>query len=249
MKVATITTAIGTLMASLAALGALYFSNSTLGATNEQLGLARRTAQSEQIKLAAEQLDSDKESVRLSGIYLIERLAEDSEADVPDLRRLLEAFVRTQSTSGPCELPPPESPEKYRELIAPADIQAALDMIMKYSVLSVYTPRVNIQGACLVETALTGANLSIAVLADANLTGAVLENANLTSTILDGANLTEAVLTRADLTGVNLQDVNLTGAFLDGANLPRATLTGANLTGIEYDDSTTWPEGFIPPRR
>jgi hypothetical protein len=67
VKAATVASATGTVMAAFAAMGALYFSNSTLSASNDQLGLARQTAQSELLKSAAEQLDSDKESVRLSG--------------------------------------------------------------------------------------------------------------------------------------------------------------------------------------
>jgi hypothetical protein len=37
---------------------------------------------------------------------------------------------------------------------------------------------------------------------------------------------------------------SMQGADLEGANLRGATLRGANLRGAEYDENTTWPEGF-----
>jgi uncharacterized protein YjbI with pentapeptide repeats len=229
-------------MAACAAVGALYFSNSTLSATNDQLGLARQTAQSELLKSAAEQLDSDKESVRLSGVYLLERLAQDSAADQPTVRRLLEAFVRTETTTKPCNVPRPE---------APVDIQAALDVITKYAALPDPTPRVKLQGACLAhanlyDTQLTGANLGGANLAGAvltisqlhetNLAGAQLQFSTSVATVfseanLAGANLTDANLTAANLTGANLWNANLTGTNLRSANLTGAELLSANLTG------------------
>ncbi|MET8794843.1 pentapeptide repeat-containing protein [Nocardia sp. NPDC004568] len=220
------------MIAALAAVGALYFTNSTLIATNEQLGLTRRTAQSEQIKSAAEQLDSDKTSVRLSGIYLLERLAQDSEPDRSPLRRLLEAFVRTEAPSGTC------GPHN-REL--PADINAALAVIVQYSALSPPAPSVDLHASCLawarMEAAdLTGANLRYANLVrawmgNANLTEASLFHANLAGAWMGDANLTGAELVGADLTKAGLGDANLAGARLYDANLAEAVLIGANLTG------------------
>lgn len=212
--------AAGTLMAALAAVGALYFSNSTVSASNEQLGLARQTAQSELFKSAAEQLDSDKESVRLSGVYLLERLALDSVADQPTVRRLLEAFVRTETSSRTCE--PPE-----RE--APVDIQAALDVIGKYGDLPAPTPVANLFAACLVATSLEEANLPDAWLEEADLTWASLYLANLTQADLEEANLTEAHLKEANLTEAVLVNTNLARAFLTSAVLTKAILENANL--------------------
>lgn len=241
-------------MAAFAAVGALYFSNSTLSASNDQLVLARQTAQSELFKSAAEQLDSSKESVRLSGVYLLERLAQDSVADQPTARRLLEAFVRTETVTEPCEIPDREPP---------VDIQAALDVIAKYGALPGPTPTVNLFGACLTatylgEVDLTGASLYRADFTGADLTGAVLVgadfyNANLTGASLYRANLTDAILIEANLAGAELTNANLTSADLTRANLTGALLTGANLTGVHltgivYDGSTKWPEGFIPPQ-
>lgn len=238
MKAATVATAAGTVMAAFAAVGALYFSNSTLSATNDQLGLARQTAQSELFKSASEQLDSDKESVRLSGVYLLERLAQGSVTDQPTVRRLLEAFVRTEAT--------PRSCEGHRQE-APVDIQAALDVIKKYAVLPNPTPRVKLQGACLARAFLYNAQFTGANLVGVNLTKAVLTVSQLHEVDLAGAMLqsahaietvfSEAKLTGANLTGANLASADLTGADLTGATLEEANLSGADLSGATLVDT------------
>ncbi|WP_459545795.1 pentapeptide repeat-containing protein [Nocardia sp. X0981] len=219
-------TAFGTLIASFAAVGALYYSNSTLNATNDQLELARRTAQSEQIKSATEQLDSDKESVRLGGIYLIERLAQDSADDRAALRRLLEAFVRTETPHGSCALKVP----------APVDIQAALEVITKYTALP-DTSNIDLGATCLNDLFLPSPDFS----------GAILAGSNLSRGGLGGADFRGAILLNANLTGTYLRAADLSGALLYGADLTDAFLGDANLTGVIYDDKTRWPPGFVPP--
>lgn len=246
MKAATVASATGTVMAAFAAIGALYFSNSTLSASNDQIGLARQTAQSELLKSAAEQLDSDKDSVRLSGVYLLERLARDSKADQPTVRRLLEAFIRTETTNRPCE---PARPE------APVDTQAALDVIAKYAALPHPTPRVNLQRACLAQADLYNSDLTGAHFAGVNLTGAVLNVSQFHSANLEGALLqfshsvatvfSDANLSSANMTGANMATANLTGADLDDANLRDARLSEANLTdatlsNANLEGATLW---------
>jgi hypothetical protein len=256
------------LIAAFAAVGALYFSNSTLSASNDQLGLSRQTAQSELFKSAAEQLDSDKESVRLSGVYLLQRLAQDSVPDQHTVRRLLEAFVRTETSTSICNLPERE---------APVDIQAALDIIVKYSALPDPTPNMNLSGSCLTRAILDEANIAGAYMDEVNLSGAGLARTNFTSVFLFEAsftkahlleaNFTEAMSFEANFTEAHLEGANFTGAGLTGANftsayLARAYFTGAdltgadltsadladtNLTGIFHDAGTRWPRGFIPP--
>jgi uncharacterized protein YjbI with pentapeptide repeats len=84
----------------------------------------------------------------------------------------------------------------------------------------------------------SGANLEWADLTEADLRGARLLNAN-----LHGASLTGAQLEGADLTGARLDD-----AYLLATNFGYAVLDGASLEGVVWDQSTTWPPGFNPPR-
>lgn len=66
----------------------------------------------------------------------------------------------------------------------------------------------------------------------------------LTQVDLRGANLRNALLIGADLRCADLR-----GADLRGTNLFSAQLWGTYLKGCIFDETTTWPAGFRPPRR
>jgi uncharacterized protein YjbI with pentapeptide repeats len=114
-----------------------------------------------------------------------------------------------------------------------------------------------LQGADLVGANLRGANLLVANLEEANLVSANLQEAILMSANLRGANLRDANLQKAILVDAELQWANLRGAELQGANLQGedfgwlilggAELQGAILEEAQYNNATTWPEGFTPP--
>ncbi|MEU6586496.1 pentapeptide repeat-containing protein [Nocardia sp. NPDC046763] len=273
----TLATAAGTLLAAGAATGALWFTGQSLRATNAQLGMSQQTAVTDRFRLAAEQLASDKINIKLSGIYLLERLAKDSPPDHATVYAVLAAFVRTQAPVTSCDT----------QQAAPIDIQAALTAIGDQDTQAWLEGKTDLNRTCLASADLvradlnhadlfganlfgadlTNANLTKANLTDAkleytslpftglaytslvraNLSNAYLTNADLTKADLFGANLTDANLEYANLTDANLTDANLNHANLTGANLNHANLTGANLTGIEYGERTQWPRGFTPP--
>ena len=124
--------------------------------------------------------------------------------------------------------------------------------------------RADLHGLSLCPYGPAGADLSFANLRCADLTHSDLSLAVLTAANLRRANLgysvlSSAVLTHADLTKADLRDTYLSGARFWGAVLAKADLRGADLTGARYlehanlrgtryDDATTWPEAFIPPR-
>ena len=96
-----------------------------------------------------------------------------------------------------------------------------------------------LQGACLREANLQGANLSWANLQGAYLRNANLQGADLVWANLQGANLREANLQGADLQCANLQDAELAGgANLQGAKLSRANLQNADLRGAKLQSAT-----------
>ena len=80
-----------------------------------------------------------------------------------------------------------------------------------------------------------------------DLSGKGLFTADFSGANLSGANLSSAYLMQANLTGANLTQAKLDGANLTGADLTGADLTGASLQLVRYDESTTWPSGFLPP--
>lgn len=256
-KLAAMATTVATIGASGAAVAALWFSGQSLRATDDQYDLSRQTAVTDRFRVAAEQLSSDKINVRLSGIYLLERLAKDSPADQPTVFTLLTSFLRThpQATactaevSGPTTFPGPvpDPPDA-----TPIDVQAVLTAIVRRDPGSDdigYGP--DLDRLCLPRATLSvssdaaPAPLRRVRLDRTYLRGGDLRGANLSGSQLAFADLSFATLSRADLTGARLGGANLVYAgFDDGrllatsfddANLSFATFSGADLTGATFD--------------
>jgi uncharacterized protein YjbI with pentapeptide repeats len=95
---------------------------------------------------------------------------------------------------------------------------------------------------------LVAMNLRSKSFPDANLEFADLTEADLEGADLRGANLNGAYLTGAELVGADLRGATLRDAYLLATNLDRARLEEADLSGIIYDQATTWPVGYQPPR-
>jgi hypothetical protein len=200
---------------------------------------------------AVEQLGSDKLSVRIGGIYALERVARDSAIDHPTVMEVLTAFIR----EGPKE---PSDPGDVLEI--PADVQAAVTVVARRDAKrdkpQIDLTGANLRNAQLASATLAGADLAYATLAAANLIGANLagailagtdlRNAQLEGATLASANLFHADLRQADLTGADLTSATLTHADLrsTGATLPSANLRGADLTSARWPEDTPVPEGW-----
>ncbi len=87
----------------------------------------------------------------------------------------------------------------------------------------------NLSGADLYKTNLSGANLVVANLLEANLTRAYLRRAVLAGAVLTGKDLSGVRLAGANLSKANLSGANLLGAELRGTRLVEANLSKANL--------------------
>lgn len=98
--------------------------------------------------------------------------------------------------------------------------------------------RVRLVAMDLRENDFTGANLEWADMTECDLSGARLCDAN-----LHGAYLTGAQFVGADLSNARLDD-----AYLLATNLGGAMLDGTTFRGAIWDQGTTWPAGFVPPR-
>jgi hypothetical protein len=72
---------------------------------------------------------------------------------------------------------------------------------------------------------------------DADFSGAILTGAWMDSSTLRRTNFVGADLSRATLTGSDLRGADFTGARLDGLVLERG----------QFDDTTRWPTGYLPP--
>lgn len=86
------------------------------------------------------------------------------------------------------------------------------------------------------RTRLRGANLSGADLRRIDLRWSDLSRANLKDSVLDGA-----LFDGANLTGADLRNASLLGSVFEGARLD-----GVRMRGAVWDDTTVWPQDFVP---
>ncbi|MEU1204035.1 pentapeptide repeat-containing protein [Nocardia sp. NPDC005825] len=233
------------MVTTIAALAALWFTNQSLTATSEQYGLARQTAVTDRFAKAVEQLgNSNSVDIRLGGIELLRKLADDSEQDRVPIMRMFGAFVRSHAPNGP------ECGTANKQL--DIDIQSALTVIGSRP--AGRSESIDLSNTCLARADLHSANLQNVILRNANLSLAYLDKADLRSASLVSANLSNADLGEADLrmssiargtmqsarlwraklNGVNfdsvdLQDVQFGGADLKGANFNGVDIRAANL--------------------
>jgi hypothetical protein len=192
---------------------------------------------------AIEQLgDNEHLTIRLGGIYALERIAVDSERDHPTVVEVLSAFVREASrrlgtprpaqrtAQVPAETPDTVAPNTATEPHPATDIQAAIAVLGRLPQRSGVS-RGDLSGALLAGAQLVEADLSGAEFYRADLSGAQLLGADLSGADLAGANLSDADLYRADLSGARLVGADLSGALLGVADLSGARLGEANLLG------------------
>ena len=209
-----------------------------------QVEIARQTLMNERYQRGAEMLGSDILTVRLGGIYALQRLAnEERSLYHVEIMRLLCSFVRSPVGDGS-----PEDPvDRDGWPVYPSvreDVQAAVSAIGLRNSGSSDLEReagfnIDLHGANL-----TGANLRGHNLADANLRHVKLEFADLTESDITRSDLTEGNLEHANLTrailrssdcswavfeGVSAHEIDLTRANLEGTDLTSADLENANL--------------------
>jgi hypothetical protein len=202
----------------------LFYTNA---ANREQQRLSVEGQTADRFTAAIDQLGqegTDKLSIRLGGIYGLQRLMHDSPDDEPAVIDVLGAFVRTHA---------PRSAKPSRVVpAAPEDVRAAFTVIAlrprpdDFAFPDLRGALLGLERISLADTSLTNADLT-----GADLSGADLRDANLTNAILVNANLATANFAYADLHYANLGGANLASAFMIDADLTGANLTGADLTG------------------
>jgi len=239
------------LVGGTALLFGLYFTAQTLRTSQKTLQVNQETlltTQQGQITVrfgnAIEHLgDKERLTVRLGGIYALERIARDSPKDHWQIMEVLTAYVRDNAPW------PPKTTQLSQDGSVVEGKQAGKEdqSIPKrlatdiQAVLTVLGRRIRSsdqigENLTLSHTDLRNANLSNAHLQGANLWGVHLEGANLLAAHLEkamlwDAHLERALLTNAHLRGARLMSARLEGATLIGAHLEGAFLTNANLEG------------------
>ena len=221
--------------------------------TFEFVELTKQGQIAERFAKAIEQLASDNPTIRLGGIYELERIAKDSQRDLWSSMEFLTTFVREASSQQKTPTPAGE-------------IQAALTVIkrlthiyeqieeQKLDLRGVYLCGADLQGALFQRIDFREANLQEVNLQKADLRGgyfhradlqgkklqvskgyglqlSVLREANLQGADFSCAKLCRARFQKANLGMVNFRSANLSKADLQETNLQEANLYGADLQG------------------
>jgi uncharacterized protein YjbI with pentapeptide repeats len=166
-----------------------------------QLNIAREGQLTERFTRAVEQLGHDQPSVRLGGVYSLERIARHSEEDRATIIDVLNAHARAYGGG-----------KARAEERVKADVEGAVIVIAR---------RIRHEDDDFFPV-LNGIGLSQARLRGLHLENSRLRATNLREALLDGAFLTNARLKDADLSGAHLY-----GTHLMGAEFERTLLTGA----------------------
>jgi hypothetical protein len=227
-------------------------------ATWRQVQVSREGQITERFTRAVEQLGSDKLEVRLGGIFALERIAKDSEADRLTITDTLGAFVRTHAPwrAGAPESqdphPTPTIDERLPWLAERAlDVQEAVKVLgrrpptqeqRQLQLTRVDLRRTWLAGARLAKTTLRNTNLAQSRLVEAHLEDSELMYADLRRVGAAGAHfsrssLRSAYLDEADLHGARLDQADLFGASLRKVDLRGADLREANLRDADLRDA------------
>lgn len=242
---------LGQILSGVAVLTGLIFAWQQLGQTSDNLRVSEEGQITDRYSRAVDQLGSDQFTIRLGGIYALERIARDSPRDYGPVMEVLTAFARQESPVSPdaAATAASSAPE------VPLDVRAVFKVIGRRSAAQIATEmeeggcldltginavgvdlaEYNLQNTCWDRSDLRGAIASKANLADTTFAGANLQQANFDRVKaqrarFDSARLVGTNLSQSDLAGANLLAANLTSALLPEANLTDANLQGANLT-------------------
>ena len=217
-----------------------------------QAATAQQGLLNERYQKGAEMLGSNVLSVRLGGIYALERLAaEHPEQYHIQIMKLFCAFVRFPTKdqsleSGQVEIEPGTL------LGIRQDVEAVMDAIGSRAESQIALERkasfrLDLRGVDLPKAQFLGANLSNAMFHHSNLSGTNFANtdlsdafftfADLSGATLQSMNFTRTRLSFVNLSGAMLEDEDLSGVVFHDANLSRANLHRANLSGATFQDA------------
>jgi uncharacterized protein YjbI with pentapeptide repeats len=190
----------------------------------------------ERFTRSIEQLGSKEETIRIGGIYALERIANDSPRDRLTIVEVLSSFIRGKQAI---------KSQDYQQLSGiSTDAQAALTVIKRRKIDSSDTDKVvdlsgaNLKSCNLLKANLDRVKLNRSILINGDLRQAKLTGANLSDTDLTKANLTQANLDRVNLMQASLTAANLTNAKLHQANLNKADLSDALLDGCQFQQAS-----------
>ena len=202
---------------------------------DRQAKTAQQGLLNERYQKGAEMLGNDVLSVRLAGIYALQRLSEDyPEQYHLQVMRLLSAFVRLPTKdqsleSGQVEIEPGTL------LGIRQDLEAVVEVINSRSKSGIEIERgsnyrLDLRGARLPGAQFVNADLSNASFHHAILSGANFADSNLSDTLLRHADLSGSIFFDVKFTRPRFESANLSGALLQDLDLQMASFHYANLS-------------------
>ena len=238
---------LGQILSGVAVLSGLIFAWQQLGQTSNNLRVSQEGQITDRFSRAVDQLGSDDLTVRLGGIYALERIARDSPRDYGPVMEVLTAFAREESPLAPNGLatpattapPIPLEVEAVFKVIGrrtPAQVLAEIDEggcleLTGINAVGANLDDYNLGNICWDHSDMRGATLNRADLSESTFVDSTLSQTNLDSVNASGVNFYQADLTLANLSRANLQDANLLAADLSTATLQGTDLSGADLLG------------------
>lgn len=230
----------------------------TIGAaaTWRQVEVTRDGHITDRFTRAIEQLGNDNVDIRVGGMYALERIAVNSPTDRRMVQVVLGSYVRNRSPWAVGSQDGPEHPTSVVDQHLPwlrvraPDIQAAMIILARRfgrsSAVRVYMSRVDLRGLQLENTSLTDTHFRHSNLARAWMANTKMDDSDFKNTDLRGANLEGASLRRVSFLNAYLAGANLRDADVRGADMRAVGVDEAILKGAVADETTVWPEGFVP---
>ncbi len=182
---------------------------------DKQADAAQQSLRNERYQKGAEMLGDENLSVRLVGIYTLQRLAEEHPREFHvQIMRLFCAFVRNPTADEKYELELEKLARESGDSWIRDDVQLAMTSIGRRDSL-----RISLEAEAGYRLELSGIRLRHLTLMQGNLTDAALQNTDLSNAYLVNTNLSECMLQEANLSGAKL-----VGAIVSGTSLGRAVL-------------------------
>jgi uncharacterized protein YjbI with pentapeptide repeats len=228
--------------------------------THRRHGIDRRTNElqedsnyTDRYAAAITQLGSDKLTIRLGGVYALERIARDSADDAETVQDVLAAFIREDSPRGSDEaqLTLELGAEESSPYVAPLDVAAAMTVLSRRTEERAWNrPRIDLGNAAIGAIRFQpGAALSDARLDGANLAGAEMHDMKFDSTTMKATDLSRCSGVNASFVGVLargafLRKSKLQSANFSDADLSQASMVGAILTGTRFVNAKLYGADF-----
>jgi uncharacterized protein YjbI with pentapeptide repeats len=230
---------LGQILSGVAVLTGLIFAWQQLGQTSDNLRVSEEGQITDRFSRAVDQLGSDQFTIRLGGIYALERIARDSPRDYEPVMEVLTAFARQES---PLPKAAAGTPVAADSAEIPLDVLAVFKVIGRRTPAQIETELE--EGGCLDLTAISavGADLADYDLRNtcwdrSDLRGAIVARADLSLATFVGTNFQRANLDGVTAVESNFNNANFTFANLSKANLTQANFTQANMTSVTLQDT------------